>query len=752
MSARSAPSATRWRRVLPWALLVLLIGVAQSLLLVLTVRSEHDREQERAEAAAAAASADVRKLLSHDLQSLQALLWERPGPPRLQEEAGELLHARRELLRIEWRDRSQSIVSAVESPYRRPLFSLLRRRDLDADTEAACAAALRVASPSWSRSYFVPQAGGLGLEVIDVCLPLASRGGQEGPQLMVATLSLATVIEEAVAPDIARLHEISFVEGDGTRLARAGVPRGGGVYLGERLVDLPGSTLALRVDSAASGPRLLPKLATSLVMGLSLALAAVIALLVRDVRRRAAAEEQLGKELALRRAMENSLVTGLRARDLAGRITYVNPAFCAMVGFNAEQLIGQGSPPYWPPEMRAAYEARQLQRLSGDVNLQESRDGFETTFMRQNGERFPVLIFEAPLVGAGGRQTGWMSAVLDISAQRKVEELSRQQQERLQATARLATVGEMASLLSHELNQPLAAIASYATGSLNLMDGDAAAPSPAPDAATFAMLREATQRIAEQAARAGRVIKSVHDFVRRRAHSREAVGCDDLVGAVLPLVRLQARKSATRLELALGEPAPRAVCDRTMIEQVLLNLTRNAIQAMESVPPAERVLRIAAATRGDWVRFDVTDRGAGIAPEVAARLFTPFFTTKAEGMGLGLGLCRSVIEQHGGALDYENLYDLAGRLRGTCFSFTLPRAAGAPAAEDAVGPAESATPPAFAEAAVARPAAPGAAGPQPHAEPAAAPGAARPRGGAAQGGTAQGAAGDRPADVAGAVR
>ena len=90
--------------------------------------------------------------------------------------------------------------------------------------------------------------------------------------------------------------------------------------------------------------------------------------------------------------------------------------------------------------------------------------------MRKNGERFPVLIYEAPLVDGQGRHTGWMSAVLDISAQRRVEELSRQQQDRLQATARLATVGEMASLLSHELNQPLAAIASYATGSLNLLD------------------------------------------------------------------------------------------------------------------------------------------------------------------------------------------------------------------------------------------------------------------------------------------
>jgi len=673
MSVRSASSGTRWRRVLPWAALVLLIGVAQSLLLVLTVRNEHDREQERAEAAAAGAAADVRMLLSHDLQSLQAILWERPGPERWRAEAADLLRARRELLRVEWRERGQSISQAVESPYRGPLFSLLRRRDLDADTEAACAAALRLSAPSWSRSYFVPQPAGLGLEVIDVCLPAAPGVGSGEPHAMVATLALGTVIEEAVGPDIARLHEISFVEGDGTRLARAGVPRGGGVYVAERLVDLPGSTLALRVDSAAAGPRLLPNLATSLVFGLSLALAAVVALLVRDVRRRSAAEERLGEELALRRAMENSLVTGLRARDVAGRITYVNPAFCAMVGFSAEQLIGQDTPPYWPPEMRAAYEARHAQRISGGVSHQELRDGFETTFMRQNGERFPVLIFEAPLIGPAGRQTGWMSAVLDISAQRKVEELSRQQQERLQATARLATVGEMASLLSHELNQPLAAIASYATGSLNLIDDAAGAPE-SPDVPTVAMLREATQRIAEQAARAGRVIKSVHDFVRRREHSREAVACDELVGAVLPLVRMLARKSGTLLELALGEPAPRVVCDRTMLEQVVLNLTRNAIQAMDTVPPADRVLQIAATARGAWVRFDFTDRGTGIAPEVATRLFTPFFTTKAEGMGIGLSLCRSVIEQHGGALDFEHLRDAAGGVTGTRFSFTLPRA------------------------------------------------------------------------------
>ena len=170
--------------------------------------------------------------------------------------------------------------------------------------------------------------------------------------------------------------------------------------------------------------------------------------------------------------MEDSLITGLRARDLQGHITYVNPAFCAMVGFTRRRTArsrrcrhtGRRS---WPT---ATSSARHCAWRRGAAAQTASREGFETLFMRKNGERFAVMIYEAPLVDGQGRHTGWMSAVLDVSAQRRIEDLSRQQQERLQATARLATIGEMASLLSHELNQPLAAIASYASGSLNLMD------------------------------------------------------------------------------------------------------------------------------------------------------------------------------------------------------------------------------------------------------------------------------------------
>jgi two-component system sensor histidine kinase DctS len=293
--------------------------------------------------------------------------------------------------------------------------------------------------------------------------------------------------------------------------------------------------------------------------------------------------------------------------------------------------------------------------------------------MRKDGTRFPVLIFEAPLINAHRVQTGWMSAFIDVSEQRRIEELSRASQERLQASARLATVGEMASLLSHELTQPLAAIASYASGSLNLLGPDAKG-----DQGEVAM---AVRRIAEQADRAGQVIRSVHDFVRRRDRTREAVAPQALIDAVLPLVRLQARKLGVIIEVVLEDRLPAAMCDRTLVEQVLLNLARNAMQAMDSPDNVgSRVLRLrvarAVAVGGTgaedgrrWLEFSVADLGCGISEDVAERLFTPFFTTRADGMGLGLSLCRTVVEQHGGALMFE-----PNRPRGTVFRFTLPAA------------------------------------------------------------------------------
>lgn len=669
MNPAATPSGLRWlrhRRALLWSALLLLLVVAQSLLVGLTVNFEASRAQESTDAVAVEVASEARRDLVTLQQQLQSLALQTESSWAAA--AAALLRERRALVRLEQRDATLALLRTADTPFAPAQFTLLSREDSDVETEIACAAARRSLTPTFSRSYFVPQTGGLGQELMDVCLPLSDAGEVHG--YVVGAIALAPLLEASITSAQSRGHEFSFVEGDGTRLARAGLPRGAGVFRAERLVDLPGTTLQLRVDSATGAPRLIPNLSTALVLGLSIALFAVVLLLARDVRRRALAEGALAEALAFRKAMEDSLVTGLRARDLQGRITYVNPAFCTMLGFSADELRAADEPPYWPPERRAEYQRRHVQRLLPDAAALNAaaRQGYETEFMRKNGERFPVMIYEAPLVDGQGGQTGWMSAVLDLSAQRSVEELSRQQQERLQATARLATVGEMASLMSHELNQPLSAIASYASGSLNLLD----APDGLDDQ-TPAMLRQALERINEQAERAGRVIKSVHDFVRRREQLHEAIGADVLLDAVLPLVRLQARKSGTRIELDLPSPAPRVMCDRTMLEQVLLNLTRNGIQAMDAAtPPAERVLRLVVRqvvhnTQARWVSFSVIDAGPGIPPEVAAKLFTPFYTTRREGMGLGLSLCRTVIEQHGGALDFSPAPG-----GGTEFRFTLP--------------------------------------------------------------------------------
>ena len=417
---------------------------------------------------------------------------------------------------------------------------------------------------------------------------------------------------------------------------------------------------------------------------LALGLLSLLALLLRDLRRRQRAESQLAEALAFRQAMEDSLLTGLRALDLNGRLTYVNPAFCQMVGRSAEQLLGTSIPaPYWPTEQIEEYRQRLQARLAGKSS---PREGFESVFMRADGSRLPVRVIEAPLVDAQGRQTGWMSAILDLSEQRRNEELLRASQERLQATARLAMAGEMASLISHELNQPLAAIASYASGSLNLLPEPnkhetkpETGPEPNPEAEPEPthLVRSALQRISEQAARAGKVIKSVADLVRQRDRERVAVSPADLLQAIWPLLQLQARQQHIELALDIEPGCPAVWCQRTMIEQVLLNLARNGMQAMPAGnPPASsglRRLRLSACRglhgRGEGVEFAVADHGLGISLEQAEQLYTPFFTTKPEGMGLGLSLCRTVVEQHGGALQFS-----AQQPRGTVFRFTLPTA------------------------------------------------------------------------------
>jgi two-component system sensor histidine kinase DctS len=653
---------TSWRRWSLWALLgVLVLGLLVTLV-YLAARYEASQAQSLVERDVADALSDIRSALTRNVQSLQALQAGQFNREEWQQEAAKLLRDNREWVRIEWRSPQLNVLADADTPYRPPVFARFGRDNSLAEVQQACATARHISSPAYARSHFVPQADGTGLELMELCLPEVSGGRVTG--YLVATYSLGELLAARIGPQLGRSQEISFTEADGTRLAMHGLARRGSrVFTAQQLLDLPGSTMVLRMDSWRSQPDMFPNVLTALVTVMSIALVTVLFMLGHDTRRRLRVEQDLADALAFRKAMEDSLVTGLRARDLEGRTTYVNPAFCQMVGFVPDELLGRGNPaPYWPPERADEYWQRQKVRLTG--GNRPPREGFESVFMRKDGTRFPVLIIEAPLINAHGLQTGWMSAVLDISEQRRVEELGRASQERLQATARLATVGEMASLLSHELNQPLAAIASYATGSINLL---AHSPAHSDD------LELAMKRIAEQADRAGRVIKSVHDFVRRRDQAREPVAPNVLVDAILPLVNLQARKLGVRVDSRIPEDLPLVLCDRTMVEQVLLNLARNAMQAMDEARVAHPQLLLQARIAGTseigrrWLEFSVSDCGPGIPEEVKTQLFTPFFTTKAEGMGLGLSLCRTVVEQHGGYLVFES-----NQPRGTIFRFTLP--------------------------------------------------------------------------------
>lgn len=649
-----------WRRWALWFALVLVVVGLLATLVWLARGHEIEQTQRDLDRDNADAAQVLRQRLARNLQDLHGLAATHADPIGWWTGATQLLREHREWMRLQWHDAALNLRAVADSPF----YPALAPPPPDGSTHHPfdianlCGQASKLGAAAYAPSRFVPRAGGLGEEVLELCLPV--RQGAQLQGYVVATHTLDGML--ALLPSsLTRGQSVGFTELDGTRLAMQGVPRRGArVFVAQQVIDLPGAPIVLRLEGSRQLPDVFPNVLTALVTGLSIALITVLVLLARDFRARQQAESELAQALAFRKAMEDSLVTGLRARDLEGRITYVNPAFCDMVGFAADELIGQSNPvPYWPPEMAQDYAARQVQRLSG---LSPVREGVESVFMRKDGTRFPVLIYEAPLITTVGKHTGWMSAVLDMTAQRRAEELSRASQERLQASARLATVGEMASLMSHELNQPLAVISSYATGSLNLLQ------QPAGDAATLHDVRTALSRIAEQAGRAGKVIHSVRDLVRQRSTSRQAVVPRVLFDAVLPLVQLQARKLGATVHVDVPADLPAVWCEATMIEQVLLNLARNGLQAMAEAP-APRLLRLQArlGPAHTAVEFVVADSGEGISDDVAAQLFTPFFTTKDEGMGLGLSLCRTVVEQHGSALQHQPQTP-----RGTVFRFTLP--------------------------------------------------------------------------------
>jgi two-component system sensor histidine kinase DctS len=478
-------------------------------------------------------------------------------------------------------------------------------------------------------------------ESIALVVPTPESAGSR--QFIVAIYALERLLEEMVPWSLAQDYEFTLSDVTGTlRARRAAAGRGRGIYRHQEPFELAGTTLLLAADSIRGAPRWIANALRAGIAALALLLLWSLWALWRDHQHRRAAERLANEEAALRRAIGDCSVIGVSARDMDGRLRYVNPAFCRMVGYEPAELIGAAPPPKgWLPPLGGEYR-RHLEQRTGE---HETSSAFETQLVRHNGEVFPAAIYDAPLLDAGGTQVGWTSSIVDLTQQKQSEQRERLQQERLQTAARLTTMGELTSSLAHELNQPLGAIASYLAGSIAMLRNGHE---------DYAEVATALTKASDQTQRAGQVIKRIHEFVRKQPPRREQVRLPDIVESCRALIELQAKREAIQVEIAQGDGGDvRVLADPVMLQQVALNLTRNAIDAMRSSPPECRRLVISVVAEGSGVKLGVRDFGQGIAEQDDERIFELFYTTKAEGMGMGLSICRTIVQAHGGRLWFE---------------------------------------------------------------------------------------------------
>jgi PAS domain S-box-containing protein len=286
------------------------------------------------------------------------------------------------------------------------------------------------------------------------------------------------------------------------------------------------------------------------------------------------------------------------------------------------------------------------------------RCDLEFRIVRPDGSARDMHALAQVQAGADGESLVISGTLHDITDRKLAEEELRQGQERLTHVGRLSTMGEMATGLAHEINQPLTAIATYSQAAVRMIDAGQK---------DLVELRGTLVQITNQALRAGEVIRRLRAFVKNRATRTETLDLNRLIDELRVLAEPDARVNDVRLSLELAATVPPVSADPVQIQQVLLNLIRNAIDATLEAPAAPREVIVATAAGPDEVEVAVVDRAGGIPAEVAANLFSPFYTTKAAGTGLGLAISRSIIRAHRGKLGHRPTPG-----GGTTFYFTLP--------------------------------------------------------------------------------
>jgi PAS domain S-box-containing protein len=652
--------------------------------------------------------------------------------------------------------------------------------------------------------YSQPAAGTDSTGLLQLHIPLAQQGRFTG--VILGEYSIDGLLRYAVPAEVSAKYAVALLDGKGRVLAGTSVPpRNPATQLlpwaaqtneYEVPVSPVGNGLVIRAQAYRTSLGVIGSGLFWLVGALSAMTAWMLIGNWRHTRRRLQAQRALVAETNFRRAMENSMLTGMRALDMQGRITYVNAAFCQMTGWSEAELVGRLPPfPYWPDADREQLMAR----LDDELHGRTVAGGFQVRVKRKDGSLFDARLYLSPLIDAKGQQTGWMTSMTDItepnrireqlsasyerfttvlealdasvsvaplgseellfanklyrqwfgvqttghlqmvaqagvpdqprtdeslddvdsfvglptggltSAQsenaeifvpelgkwlevrsrylnwvdgrlaqmviatditprRHAEEQSAAQAERAQTSSRLITMGEMASSVAHELNQPLTAINNYCNGLVSRIRKQQI---------TEDDLLAALEKTARQAQRAGQIIQRIRSFVKRSEPNRTLSDVTLIVSEAVELAEIELRRRNVRLSHYVAARLPKLLVDPILIEQVLVNLLRNAAESIEHArrPVSRRSIELRVIPKDiegqRVVEFSVLDSGQGLAPEVMERLYEAFFSTKAEGMGIGLNLCRSIVESHQGRMQAENIYN-GTDVAGCRFSFWIP--------------------------------------------------------------------------------
>ena len=668
----------------------------------------------------------------------------------------------------------------------------------DTEVEATFKAARDTRSAAYSRAF----ADATGAQVFQLQVPLIERSVFAGA--IIVEYSVDSLVRHFVPADVAQRHSIAIVNEKQTVLAATVATMPGQVSSRAPIVSEAPLTpafngLYLRGRGWRTSIGLISNTLFWMVVALSVLTVWMLLGTWRHMRRRSQIQGALVQETNFRRAMENSMPTGMRAMDMEGRITYVNAAFSQMTAYATAELVGRKPPyPYWPPD-RVDENNRLLQQ---ELQGRSPSGGIEVNVMRKDGTIFDARMYVSPLIDPKGQQTGWMTSMTniteakrirdqlsasherfttvlegldasvsvlsvqqgellfvnrsyrlwfggdarghltmaggvvganydaerdqavdnqvdnlsglptealtdagasprevyvdhlqkwfdvrarylqwtdgrlaqmliatDITARLRAEEQAAAQAEKAQVTSRLVSMGEMASSVAHELNQPLTAITNYCNGMVSRVKAGTIEQGD---------LIAALQKTARQAERAGQIIHRIRAFVKRSEPQRQPSQAKQIVDDAVDLAGIELRRRTVSIHTYVAQRLPMIMADPILIEQVLLNLLKNAAEAIDSaqLPTSRRHIELRVVPRhtpeeGGVIEFSVTDMGPGIKDEVIGRLYEAFFSTKAEGLGIGLSLCRTIVESHGGRMRAQNLYN--GVLVVGCrSSFTVP--------------------------------------------------------------------------------